>query len=572
MKTIISKSFLILLFLFFSQTIYSQINGRNATLVKYATGYFKQTNVKLWIEYSSSGHQYQFNERFRDDWSIYLIDKNRNISIQLDLHQKAIYINYDRSNRAKIYSITNSSAVQVPISRPINNDTGPQGYTKCANEGDRYTFNTLVDVAYGAKGKYIYKRNVSGTILFSNATFNDPIPNTTKFGYFKKIRKPIQNPTPNPPISAVNPISTSDMNIMMAWIAGEVANSKTEYCYKESYGRGVGSPLSKCPRGFEKNGALCYPKCQSGYYGVGPVCWQKCPRKFRNDGAYCAKPGSYGRGVGYPWKFGDKPFSLNAARKRCLKANPQGCQKSGEIIYPKCKPGYKAVGCCVCSPICPSGMTDIGVSCQKKSYGRTAGKPMVCSSGLENDAGLCYQRCRANYKGVGPVCWKRCPKNQPVDCGAGCAKSTADCVEKTANQVTAVAEFAANIISLGATSKFSAAKAGLKTALKAGDKVAAKAALKITVKELANGFEQLTTRLVARKIKEKFKKESAEWVVKEYAKTQMKLVMQEEFSTEDLRDLAGLDPTGIGGVVDAFWQPICSDPKPFPRLSKNYLY
>lgn len=128
-----------------------------------------------------------------------------------------------------------------------------------------------------------------------------------------------------------------------------------------------------CGDGEEKDGALCYPRCKAGYNGVGPVCWQDCPKGFRDDGAFCAKPGSYGRGAGYPWKFGDPIDSLKPARKRCERAHDQGCEKEGAIYYPKCKQGFKAVGCCTCSPVCENGMTDIGVSCAKRSYGRGAG-------------------------------------------------------------------------------------------------------------------------------------------------------------------------------------------------------
>ena len=39
-------------------------------------------------------------------------------------------------------------------------------------------------------------------------------------------------------------------------------------CWKQSYGRGVGRPLTMCPNGTELNGALCYNKCQSGYQGI----------------------------------------------------------------------------------------------------------------------------------------------------------------------------------------------------------------------------------------------------------------------------------------------------------------
>ena len=40
----------------------------------------------------------------------------------------------------------------------------------------------------------------------------------------------------------------------------------------------------------EKNGLLCYPKCEKSYYGVGPVCWQKCESGYTDDGALCRRP------------------------------------------------------------------------------------------------------------------------------------------------------------------------------------------------------------------------------------------------------------------------------------------
>ena len=44
-------------------------------------------------------------------------------------------------------------------------------------------------------------------------------------------------------------------------------------CWKKASGRTAGEPLSSCPEGSEKDGAICYPPCKEGYSGVGPVCW-----------------------------------------------------------------------------------------------------------------------------------------------------------------------------------------------------------------------------------------------------------------------------------------------------------
>ena len=45
---------------------------------------------------------------------------------------------------------------------------------------------------------------------------------------------------------------------------------------RNSYGRGVGTPIDACPEGKEKDASLCYPNCKTGYKGIGPVCWQQC--------------------------------------------------------------------------------------------------------------------------------------------------------------------------------------------------------------------------------------------------------------------------------------------------------
>ncbi|EAR97908.1 hypothetical protein TTHERM_00280980 (macronuclear) [Tetrahymena thermophila SB210] len=126
----------------------------------------------------------------------------------------------------------------------------------------------------------------------------------------------------------------------------------------------------------EQYGAIMYPKCNDGFFNVGCcLCESQCPPGFRDDGLFCAKPDSYGRGAGYPWEFGDD-LNLNDAYNRCQRDNPQGCEQNGLIIYPKCAQGFHSVGCCVCSPSCPSGTTDIGVSCTKPVYGRGVGFPM----------------------------------------------------------------------------------------------------------------------------------------------------------------------------------------------------
>ena len=48
----------------------------------------------------------------------------------------------------------------------------------------------------------------------------------------------------------------------------------------------------------------------------------------------------------------------------------------------------------------------------------------TCKPGYENDAGLCYPKCRNGYKGVGPVCWA-----QTENIGIGTVIGLEDCPE-----------------------------------------------------------------------------------------------------------------------------------------------
>lgn len=180
-----------------------------------------------------------------------------------------------------------------------------------------------------------------------------------------------------------------------------------------SYNRGGGSIPNSCKKKESFSAGLCYKRCKKGYRGAATVCAKPCPKGYRNDGLFCLKPKAKKRGAGYPWKVGDPLGSLDKARKRCKKSKKakrwgKGCEKYGQIIYPKCPKGYKRAGCCLCTPTCKGMAGDIGVSCSKKTYDRGPGKvAKSCGRGKENSAGLCYPKCKRGYIGVGPVCWRK---------------------------------------------------------------------------------------------------------------------------------------------------------------------
>eukprot|EP00993_Chasmostoma_nieuportense_P001354 NODE_2243_length_1238_cov_281.019802_g2132_i0.p1 GENE.NODE_2243_length_1238_cov_281.019802_g2132_i0~~NODE_2243_length_1238_cov_281.019802_g2132_i0.p1 ORF type:complete len:395 (+),score=63.49 NODE_2243_length_1238_cov_281.019802_g2132_i0:56-1186(+) len=213
---------------------------------------------------------------------------------------------------------------------------------------------------------------------------------------------------------------TNDCDLQCTMDHNSLTPTEPSFCWrgsKTSHGRGVGTIPTKCGGTHpNKSGWLCYRDCPADYVGNGPVCWKTCPSDFRTDPFHCGKPAAYGRGAGYALWHWD----------RCNKQNTQGCESWGLMYYPKCKAGYRPIGCCICSPICPEGYTDIGVSCVRPSHNRGVGIPMSCGD-LEQDAGLCYGKCEAGMNGIGPVCWAQCP-HEWITCGSGCAKSNTDCM------------------------------------------------------------------------------------------------------------------------------------------------
>lgn len=184
----------------------------------------------------------------------------------------------------------------------------------------------------------------------------------------------------------------------------------------------------------------------------------------------------------------------------------------------------------------------------KDSYGRGAGGVLKCAADQEQDGALCYPKCVV-----------------------GCAKDKTSCAMSTVDMVVSPLMMAVNILTLGGSSEVEAAQAELKTAVKAGDKAAAKAAFASMLEGYADNLAKMTTEDVARAIKAKLATNAARWVTKEYAKVQYYLKVKSEEggpSAESFaRDLAGLDPTGVASVVEAYTQPKCAADEPMPAVT-----
>ena len=233
--------------------------------------------------------------------------------------------------------------------------------------------------------------------------------------------------------------------LVMAFAA---TSANANFCLRDTYGRGVGKVPAACAdadRAMDEG--LCYKKCPAGYDGRATFCVKDCPAGMKDDGALtCNKPAApapYGVGAGYPWKIGDRVGNYDQAGERCRAANGAGCTRDGLIWYPNCKAGFYKTGALICSPNeikCPEGFKDWGVSCERPQTERGVGTiPNSCGSGKQLDAGLCYDNCKPNFAGVGPVCGQQCTGATPVSCGVvGCAASQKDCSASVMSPIISV--------------------------------------------------------------------------------------------------------------------------------------
>lgn len=142
-------------------------------------------------------------------------------------------------------------------------------------------------------------------------------------------------------------------------------NAGNKFCWKQTYGRGVGViPLDCGSKQYDAG--LCYDYCNQGYKGVGPVCWQTCPEGYEDHPASCYQniiswffKNSYGRGVG---------------------TVPTSCQDNKQydagLCYPFCQNTFYGVGP-VCWKQC-AGYTsvDCGAAC--------ANSGLACAEGVFN--------------------------------------------------------------------------------------------------------------------------------------------------------------------------------------------
>ena len=158
---------------------------------------------------------------------------------------------------------------------------------------------------------------------------------------------------------------------------------------KGSYGRGVGRPMI-CQEGYERKGALCYPKCRDGYKSSALECEGVCPPGSRNTGLTCLQ----GIHSYIPSNQCGNPFKACFYKRKACR---EGFRYRGSTCNRECLPGFTfrsgAAGTAFCDK-------------PRNRYSRAGkAKPLnSCPPGMEKDGALCYKACRPGFRGDGPLC------------------------------------------------------------------------------------------------------------------------------------------------------------------------
>ena len=206
-----------------------------------------------------------------------------------------------------------------------------------------------------------------------------------------------------------------------------MANKKPCSDWEHKHGKGLRDDGTSCWRDTEAKKSRPSKKysCdgpKSDEYPEGE--WKAAYGKLRDDGTSCwsdtyAKKSSMAKKLSCTDpRLGD---GTNAPYGGRLRDDGTSCwldiyaKKSSMAKKKSCKDlGYEGQ------------LRDDGTSCWLDAYGRGVGTLPGCASDEEKDGALCYPKCRAEYKGIGPVCWQNnCPADKPKKRGLICYEDCA---------------------------------------------------------------------------------------------------------------------------------------------------
>lgn len=123
-------------------------NGRNVTAVVAGPSRFGLLPYRRWVEGTTDG-VFEFEELYRDDWSVYLFDRSRSVRLQIDLHRRQVFYadNEDAPELRLLYSVESANneanglnIARVSVPSGVFLMTGPGSWIERGFDGSVFNF------------------------------------------------------------------------------------------------------------------------------------------------------------------------------------------------------------------------------------------------------------------------------------------------------------------------------------------------------------------------------------------------------------------------------------------------
>lgn len=141
----------------------AQVNGYNVSQVFHSRGSFSQAGGGLWEELNDQGRvTFRFQEQRRDEWSVYLFDASRNVSLQLDLHRRQVLYAQGKQPKSPLYAITNAIS-----GGPSGGNSQPRTGGVYPQPADPNSITVHYTCAEGLPLTVTYVNSGNGHVIFS---------------------------------------------------------------------------------------------------------------------------------------------------------------------------------------------------------------------------------------------------------------------------------------------------------------------------------------------------------------------------------------------------------------------
>jgi hypothetical protein len=401
----------------------ASITGRNVMSVgvgqdRVRTGEIRRTEEKTWVETDLSGKVVaRFQEVKRDDNSVYLADRLRGVTVQLDLKTRLATYVEKSTRRTDLFEIQAVANNAEPLPKENTSDDGPRltsNFKARQSPNDNSPIPVRVEAPAFCWNDIVMR--AAGTVPGRLA---DCPPGLTKDG--NSCKKPGET-IASPSRAADCPAGYNLSGTSCERAATTKANTN--------------SRPADCPPQFENTGEACFRlsapaplsmdvmTCKGGEQKIGSRCYRACETGFTNAGTTCTRPVST---VGADKMTCKAGFKKAADAHRCVAECAAGFTSSGDsCVRPAQTLGLESM-------TCKAGETRNGDRCVTAGTG--------CAKGEVLQGGLCFAACAPGYDGVGTTCVAQPPKTWG-QCGIGSAKTPAACAAPAFDQVTSVKQLA----------------------------------------------------------------------------------------------------------------------------------